>query len=137
MSVRRPARPARSSASSGSWASAPLARERLAAEERRRAQVPRSHEDDPDQERRHADDEHAADAEQRRQPGDDAQHDEHARDGDADGQRRDDRRARARVDPILGRDTAADVEARIVEYVAAATGLTADELRAAGCAAPA
>jgi hypothetical protein len=27
------------------------------------------------------------------------------------------------------------VEARIVEYVAAATGLTADELRAAGCAA--
>jgi hypothetical protein len=31
---------------------------------------------------------------------------------------------------LLGRDTAADVEARIVDYAAAATGLTADELRA-------
>lgn len=33
---------------------------------------------------------------------------------------------------LLGRDTAADVEARIIEYVATATGLTPAELRAAG-----
>jgi DNA-binding transcriptional regulator YbjK len=38
---------------------------------------------------------------------------------------------------LLGRDTAADVEARIVEYVATATGLTVAELRAAGAAVPA
>jgi DNA-binding transcriptional regulator YbjK len=38
---------------------------------------------------------------------------------------------------LLGRDAAADVEARIVDYVAAATGLTPDELRAAGGAATA
>jgi hypothetical protein len=32
---------------------------------------------------------------------------------------------------LLGRDTAADVEARIIDYAAAATGLTAAQLRAA------
>jgi DNA-binding transcriptional regulator YbjK len=38
---------------------------------------------------------------------------------------------------LLGRDTAADVEARILDYVATATGLTPAALRAAGPARPA
>jgi hypothetical protein len=38
---------------------------------------------------------------------------------------------------LLGRDAAADVEARIVDYVAAATGITPDELRAAAPPPPA
>jgi hypothetical protein len=38
---------------------------------------------------------------------------------------------------LLGRDTASDVEARILDYVATATGLTPAALRAAGPARPA